>query len=103
LHYQPDTGILTLDTLSGVVEQRLPALTSPGRCTKCPARITSSPRKSGGEAAFRNSDEKHDNSIRYVLGLGCVDAMVVGFEKVEEIDDFAARVRKVSPALIKKA
>jgi len=51
LHYQPDTGILTLDTLSGVAEQRLPALTSPGRCTKCPARITSSPRKSGGEAA----------------------------------------------------
>ena len=56
-----------------------------------------------GEGAFRNSDEKHDNSIRYVLGLGCVDAMVVGFEKLEETDDFAARVRKVSTALIKKA
>lgn len=56
-----------------------------------------------GEGAFRNSDEKRDNSIRYVLTLGCVDAMVVGFEKVEEIDDFAARVRKVSTALIKKA
>ncbi len=56
-----------------------------------------------GEGAFRNSDEKRDNSIRYVLGLGCVDAMVVGFEKLEEIDDFAARVRKVSTALIKKA
>ena len=56
-----------------------------------------------GEGAFRNSDEKRDNSVRYVLGLGCVDAMVVGFEKVEEIDDFAARVRKVSTALIKKA
>jgi aryl-alcohol dehydrogenase-like predicted oxidoreductase len=49
-----------------------------------------------GEGAFRNSDEKRDNSIRYVLGLGCVDAMVVGFEKIEEVDDFAARVRKVS-------
>jgi hypothetical protein len=24
-----------------------------------------------------------------------VDAMVVGFEKIEEIDDFAARVRRV--------
>ena len=56
-----------------------------------------------GEGAFRNSDEKRDNSVRYVLTLGCVDAMVVGFEKVEEIDDFAARVRKVSGALIKKA
>jgi len=48
-----------------------------------------------GEGSFRNSDEKRDNSIRYVLGLGCVDAMVVGFEKIEEVDDFAARVRKV--------
>ncbi len=48
-----------------------------------------------GEGSFRNSDEKRDNSIRYVLGLGCVDAMVVGFESIEEVDDFAARVRKV--------
>ena len=48
-----------------------------------------------GEGAFRNSNEKRDKSISYVLGLGCVDAMVVGFEKVEEIDDFAARVRKI--------
>lgn len=56
-----------------------------------------------GEGAFRNSDEKRDSSIRYVLGLGCVDAMVVGFEKVEEIDDFAARVRKVPRVLRKKA
>jgi aryl-alcohol dehydrogenase-like predicted oxidoreductase len=56
-----------------------------------------------GEGAFRNSDEKRDSSIRYVLGLGCVDAMVVGFEKVEEIDDFAARVCKVPRVLRKKA
>jgi hypothetical protein len=48
-----------------------------------------------GEGIFRDSDEKRDESVRYVLGLGCVDTMVVGFEKVEEIDDFAARVRKV--------
>jgi aryl-alcohol dehydrogenase-like predicted oxidoreductase len=49
-----------------------------------------------GEGTFRDSDEKRDESVRYVLGLGCVDAMVVGFEKVEEIDDFAVRARKVS-------
>lgn len=48
-----------------------------------------------GEGEFRNSDEKRDESVRYVLGLGCVDIMIVGFEKTEEIDDFAARVRKV--------
>jgi aryl-alcohol dehydrogenase-like predicted oxidoreductase len=48
-----------------------------------------------GEGRFRNSDEKRDRSVSYVLGLGCVDVLNVGFEKVEEIDDFAARVRKV--------
>lgn len=48
-----------------------------------------------GEGTFRDSDEKRDKSIRYALQSGCVDAMVVGFEKVNEIEDFAARVRKV--------
>jgi aryl-alcohol dehydrogenase-like predicted oxidoreductase len=51
-----------------------------------------------GEGAFRTSDEQRDRSIRYVLGLGCVDILNVGFEKAEEIDDFAGRVRKVSAA-----
>lgn len=55
-----------------------------------------------GEGQFRDSDEKRDESIRYVLGLGCVDTMIVGFEKVEEIDDFAARVRKVPVAVAPK-
>lgn len=48
-----------------------------------------------GEGAFRNSDEKRDHSVQYVLGLGCVDILNVGFERSQEIDDFTARVRKV--------
>ncbi len=48
-----------------------------------------------GEGKFRNSDEQRDSSIKYVLGLGSVDILNVGFEQPEEIDDFAARVRKV--------
>ncbi|MBN1362957.1 MAG: aldo/keto reductase [Sedimentisphaerales bacterium] len=48
-----------------------------------------------GEGRFRDSDEMRDSSVRYALESGCVDTMVVGFEKTEEIDDFAARVRKV--------
>jgi len=48
-----------------------------------------------GEGEFRDSDERRDASVRYVLELGCVDAMVVGFEKAHEVYDFAARVRKV--------
>ncbi len=49
-----------------------------------------------GEGTFGNSPEKRDKSIKYALESGCVDAMVVGFEKVEEIEDFAVRARKVS-------
>ena len=48
-----------------------------------------------GEGAFRNNDEKRDKSIKYALDSGCMDAMVVGFEKIEEIDDLVERVRKI--------
>lgn len=46
-----------------------------------------------GEGRYRNDPQKRDHAIRYVLGLGCVDTMIVGFEKPAEIDDFAARVK----------
>jgi len=49
-----------------------------------------------GEGRFGNNPEKRDESIKYALESGCVDAMVVGFEKIEEVDDFAMRARKVS-------
>lgn len=49
-----------------------------------------------GEGKLRNDAEKRDESARFVLDLGCVDVLNIGFEKVEEIDDFAGRVRKVS-------
>ena len=49
-----------------------------------------------GEGRFGSSPEKRDGSIKYALESGCVDTMVVGFEKIEEVDDFAMRARKVS-------
>lgn len=51
-----------------------------------------------GEGAFRNDDEKRDESVKFSLKLGCVDVLNVGFEKSDEIDDFAGRVRKVAKA-----
>ena len=48
-----------------------------------------------GEGRLRNDDARRDESVKFVLGLGCVHILDVGFESVTEIDDFAARVRKV--------
>lgn len=48
-----------------------------------------------GEGRLRNDPEKRDESLRYVLGPGCVDVLNVGCESIAEVDDMAARVRKV--------
>ncbi|MCS7089402.1 MAG: aldo/keto reductase [Verrucomicrobiota bacterium] len=52
-----------------------------------------------GEGRLRNDPEKLDESIRFVLQLGCVDVVTVGCESIQEVDDFADRVRKVPVAL----
>lgn len=36
--------------------------------------------------------EKQLQSLRFVLGLGCVDAMVIGFERPEQIDQLMERI-----------
>lgn len=41
-----------------------------------------------GEGAFRDDPQKRSESVRFVLGLGCVDMVIVGFELAEEINDF---------------
>ena len=48
-----------------------------------------------GEGRLRNDDARRDESVKFALSLGCVDVLNVGFEKLEEVDDLAARVRKV--------
>jgi len=50
-----------------------------------------------GEGKFRRSDALRNQSLDFVLNLGCVNTMIVGFEKKWEIDDFAARVKLVKP------
>jgi aryl-alcohol dehydrogenase-like predicted oxidoreductase len=45
-----------------------------------------------GEGNFRNQPEKKDKSIQFVLQSGSVDILNVGFEKTDDIDDFARRV-----------
>ena len=48
-----------------------------------------------GEGRLRNDPVKRAESVRYVLGLGCVDVMNVGCESTAEIDDMAAMIRQV--------
>lgn len=53
-----------------------------------------------GEGKFRNDPAKIDETLDFVLGLGCVDALIVGFEKQEEIVDYKKRL---TAALERKA
>jgi len=43
-----------------------------------------------GEGRFKEP-ERRDASLKYVLGLGTVDAFIIGFESPEQIDDIMTR------------
>ena len=45
-----------------------------------------------GNGRFRNDSDKIDESLKYVLGLGTVDMIIVGFELPEQIDNYIGRV-----------
>ena len=46
-----------------------------------------------GAGKFKNEPDKIDESLKYVLGLGTVDMIIVGFEFPEQIDNYFERVR----------
>jgi len=46
-----------------------------------------------GNGSFKDDSEKVDASVRYVLGLGTVDMIIVGFEQPEQIDNYIARMK----------
>jgi aryl-alcohol dehydrogenase-like predicted oxidoreductase len=48
-----------------------------------------------GGGKFNNDSEKIDESLKYVLNLGTVDLLIIGFEKAEQIDDYVNRIRKI--------
>ena len=45
-----------------------------------------------GNGDLRNESEKIDHSLRFVLGLGSVDMMIVGFENESQIDNYLDRM-----------
>jgi len=46
-----------------------------------------------GDGEYRDDSEKIDNSLRFVLGLGSVNMMIIGFEDEAQIDDYNRRVK----------
>jgi hypothetical protein len=48
-----------------------------------------------GEGKLRNEPEKRSESVKFSLGLGCVDVFNVGCETTAEIDDLTTRMRAV--------
>ncbi len=53
-----------------------------------------------GNGKFRDDEQKKKVSLDYVLSLGCIDTMIVGFESGAEIDNYAGRVRKVPRSIV---
>ena len=47
-----------------------------------------------GAGKFKNEPDKIDESLRFVLGLGTVDMIIIGFELPEQIDNYIARIQK---------
>ena len=50
-----------------------------------------------------NTPERIDASLRYVLGLGTVDAIIIGFESTAQIDDLCKRAEAALADLARKA
>jgi len=44
-----------------------------------------------GNGELRDESERIDHSLRFVLGLGSVDMMIVGFESAEQVDNYMDR------------
>ncbi|HVN58437.1 MAG TPA: aldo/keto reductase [Bacteroidales bacterium] len=47
-----------------------------------------------GNGAFRNDPDKIDRSLKFVLGLGTVDLIIIGFENPGQIDDYLGRMKR---------
>jgi aryl-alcohol dehydrogenase-like predicted oxidoreductase len=45
-----------------------------------------------GDGQLRDESEKIDQALRFVLGLGSVDMMIVGFESETQIDNYLGRM-----------
>jgi len=52
-----------------------------------------------GNGEYRDDSQKIDHALKFVLGLGSVDMMIVGFETTEQIDNYLSRTENALTAL----
>ena len=48
-----------------------------------------------GGGKLKDDPAKIDESLKFVLGLGTVDMIIIGFEKPEQIDNYVDRIKKI--------
>ena len=53
-----------------------------------------------GNGKLRDESEKMDHALRFVLGLGSVDMMIIGFETSEQIDNYLDRTSSALKELV---
>jgi len=53
-----------------------------------------------GDGKLRDESEKIDQALRFVLGLGSVDMMIVGFESEAQIDNYLDRMELALKELV---
>jgi predicted aldo/keto reductase-like oxidoreductase len=51
-----------------------------------------------GGGRLKNDPEKIEASLKFVLGLGTVDMIIIGFEKPEQIDNYIERIKNEKKA-----
>jgi len=48
-----------------------------------------------GGGKLKDDPAKIDESLKFVLGLGTVDMIIIGFEKPEQIDNYVERIKRI--------
>jgi aryl-alcohol dehydrogenase-like predicted oxidoreductase len=48
-----------------------------------------------GGGKLKDDPQKIEESLKFVLGLGTIDMIIIGFEKPEQIDNYIERIRKI--------
>jgi len=48
-----------------------------------------------GGGKLKDDPQKIEESLKFVLGLGTVDMIIIGFEKPEQIDNYVERIKRI--------